>query len=135
MGVENVDDLGEIGERPGQTVDLVDHHDIDPAGLDVGKQLLEGGSLHRAAGNPTIVVAGSDQPPTLAGLTLDVGLAGLALGIERVEFLLQSLLGRFAGVDRAMRSAGMLGSHSSPPWLTSLPFAAQKTVAPTSGRR
>ena len=80
------------------------YHDIDPAGLDVRKELLEGGSLHRAAGDAAVVVAGPDQPPALPGLTLDVGLAGLALGIERVEVPLQALLGGFAGVDRAMRA-------------------------------
>jgi len=34
-------------------------------------------------------------------LALDVGLAGLALGIERVEFEIEIMLGRFAGVDRS----------------------------------
>jgi hypothetical protein len=34
-------------------------------------------------------------------LALDIGLAGLALGIERVEFEIEIVLGRFAGVDRA----------------------------------
>jgi len=66
--------------------------DIDLAGLDIREELFEGGPLHRAAGNPAVVVAGFDQPPALAGLTLDIGLTGLALGIERVEVLLQALL-------------------------------------------
>ena len=35
------------------------------------------------------------------GLALDIGLAGLALGIERVEGEVEIMLGRFAGVDRA----------------------------------
>jgi hypothetical protein len=34
-------------------------------------------------------------------LALDIGLAGLVLGIERVEFEVEIVLGRFAGVDRA----------------------------------
>jgi hypothetical protein len=32
MGIEQFDQLGKVGERPGQTVDLVDHDDIDLAG-------------------------------------------------------------------------------------------------------
>ena len=35
-GVEHLDDLGEVGQRPGQAVDLVDHDDVDLAGADVG---------------------------------------------------------------------------------------------------
>ena len=34
-------------------------------------------------------------------LALDVGLAGLALGIERVEGEVEIMFGRFARVDRA----------------------------------
>jgi hypothetical protein len=34
-------------------------------------------------------------------LALDIGFAGLPLGIERVEFEIEIMLGRFAGVDRA----------------------------------
>ena len=35
------------------------------------------------------------------GLALDIGLAGLPLGIEGVELEVEIMLGRFAGVDRA----------------------------------
>ena len=38
----------------------------------------------------------SDMP-----LAHDIGLARLPLSIERIEFLLEPLVGRFAGVDRA----------------------------------
>jgi hypothetical protein len=34
-------DLGKVGERPGQPVDLIDNYDIDLARLDVGGQLLQ----------------------------------------------------------------------------------------------
>ena len=39
--------------------------------------------------------------PAFVLLTLDVGLAGFALGVERVEGLLQAFVGGFARVDRA----------------------------------
>jgi hypothetical protein len=45
LGIEDLDDLGEIGERAGQPVDLVDGHDIDLALADVGEELLQGRSL------------------------------------------------------------------------------------------
>jgi hypothetical protein len=35
-------------------------------------------------------------------LAYDIGLASLPLGVERIEFLLEALVGRFAGVDRAV---------------------------------
>jgi hypothetical protein len=40
VGVEHVDDLGEIGERPGQPIDLVDDNDLDLAGFDIGEEPL-----------------------------------------------------------------------------------------------
>ena len=99
--VEALDDADEVGERPGQPVDLVDHDHIDLAGGDVGQQPLQRRPLHRPAGEAAIVVAGLERPPAFAGLALDVGGAGGALGIEAVEVLLQPLLGALAGVERA----------------------------------
>src|SRR5271165_5765611 len=43
----------------------------------------------------------ADQLPSLVGLAFHIGLGGLALRMERVEFLLEALIGRDAGVDRA----------------------------------
>ena len=42
MPVENLDEPREIRQRPGQPVDLVDHDDVDPPGLDVGEQPRQG---------------------------------------------------------------------------------------------
>jgi len=39
--------------------------------------------------------------PTLVALALDEGLARFALGVQRIERLLQPILGGFAGVDGA----------------------------------
>jgi hypothetical protein len=85
LGVEELDQPGKIGERAGRPVDLVDDHDVDPAGSDIGDQLLQGGSLQIATGEPAIVIAGSDQCPALVSLAADEGLAGFALRRERVE--------------------------------------------------
>ena len=45
MGIEQLDQFGEVGERAGQTVDLVDHDDIDLAGPDILQQALQRGPV------------------------------------------------------------------------------------------
>ena len=50
-------------------------------------------------------------------LAHDIGLARLPLGVERLEFLLEALVGRFAGVDRAAdgeRGSGVISPAPSP---------------------
>src|SRR3546814_5375202 len=64
LAVEDLDDPGEVGERAGQAVDLVDHHDVDFAVANVGKQLQQGRTLHAAAGEAAVVVAGLDRKST-----------------------------------------------------------------------
>jgi hypothetical protein len=81
----------------------------------IGDQLLQGESLQIATGEPAIVIAGSDQYPTLVALAADEGLAGFALCRERVEFLLQPFLGGFAGVDSATLAAGVTPRHCCSP--------------------
>jgi hypothetical protein len=46
-----------------------------------------------------------------SGMTLayDVGVASLPLGVERIEFLIEALVGRFSGVDRAADGQPGLG--------------------------
>ena len=62
---------------------------------------LQAGAFQRAAGDAAVVILIADQHPALGALAGDVGLAGLALGVERVELLLQPFLGGLARVDRA----------------------------------
>src|SRR3989442_3077518 len=42
MLVEQFHQLGEIRQRPGQPVYLVDHHNINLAGPDIGQEALQG---------------------------------------------------------------------------------------------
>src|SRR5215216_8079450 len=72
-------------KRAGQPVDLVHHHEIDPTGLNIGQQGLERRPLQRGPGEAAVIIMIWDEPPALLRLALDIGLAGLALGIERVE--------------------------------------------------
>ena len=101
MLVEYLDQPGEVHQRARQPVDLVDHHDIDLAGLDVGEQPLQRRAIERAAGEAAIVIAIGHEQPALGALAGDVGLAGLPLGIEGVELHLEAFFGGLAGVDRA----------------------------------
>jgi hypothetical protein len=101
VAVEHLDQLGEVGERAAEAVDLVDHHHVDQPVLDVLQQPLQAGALQRAARDAAVVILIADQHPALGPLAGDVRLAGLALGVQRVELLLQPFLGGLAGVDRA----------------------------------
>ena len=87
--IEQFDQLGEVGQRAGQAVDLVDDDDVDLAGPDILQQSLQGRAVGVAAGEAAIVIFGSDQRPAGMGLASDIGLGGIVLGIERVEVLLQ----------------------------------------------
>jgi len=99
--VEEFDQLGKIGQRSGEAVNLVDHHDIDAPGRDIGQEPLQRRPLHRAAREAAIIVAISQATPALMGLALDVGFGRLTLVVEGVELLLQPMLGRDPGVDGA----------------------------------
>src|SRR5271157_333937 len=112
MSVEQFDQLGEVGERARQPVDLVDDDHVDPVSANVVEQSRERRPLHRAAGIAAVVVTSPDQLPAFMGLALDVGLRRLPLVVERVELLLQAMLGRNAGVDGAAESRLVsVGSH------------------------
>jgi hypothetical protein len=87
--------------RGGETRGHVNDHDIDPAGLHIGQQLTKSGTVHRSTGEAAVIIADGQGPPALARLALDVGRAGLTLGIEAVEGLLQPLLRALAGIERA----------------------------------
>jgi hypothetical protein len=145
MGVEELDQLGEVGERAGQPVDLVDNDHVDPVSANVIKELLERWPVHRAARVATVVVAGPDQLPALMSLALDVGFRRLPLIVERVELLLQAMLSRDAGVDGAAQyrfaslrfhgeAACRLGrrAKAAPPSLIGLEAAASDKAASQS---
>src|SRR6266542_6078003 len=103
MLIEQLDQLGEVRQRAGEPVDLVDHYDIDLSGPDIREQGLQGGAVEGGAREAAIIVVVGNEPPALVGLALDVGLAGLPLGVERVEFEIKIMLGRLASVDRAAK--------------------------------
>ena len=128
LRVEHVDQLGEVHQRAGEPVDLVDDHDIDQPGLDVGEQPLQRRPLQRAAGDAAVVVAVGHQHPALGPLAGDVGLAGLALRVEGVE-LLSSPSSR--GSCGCRRRSGAFGRPAS--WQARL--FMRRCPAGSSGRR
>ena len=73
MRIEQLDQLGEVGQRPCQTVDLVDDDDVDLAGADIVQQLLKVGTVSGPAGVSAIVIAGTDHGPAGMGLALNIG--------------------------------------------------------------
>ena len=99
--VKEFNQLGEVGERSCQPVDFVDDNDVDFFGPDLVQQSLQGWAVERGAGKAAIVEFVADEPPALVRLALDISLAGLALGVERVEGEIEIVLGRFARVDGA----------------------------------
>jgi hypothetical protein len=63
--VKDLDDLGEVGERTGQAVDLVDDHDVDLPGDDVGEQALQRRPLRVSPREPGIVIELRQRLPAL----------------------------------------------------------------------
>src|SRR5262249_37504714 len=109
----DLDELGEISERAGQPVDLVNQHNVNLARPDIGQELLQRRAVERGAGECAIVVAPGDQPPAFVRLALYICLAGLALSVERVEGQLEIVLGRFARIDGAARELADGSVHAT----------------------
>src|SRR6266403_1068514 len=101
MGIEQLNQLGEIRQRPRQTVDLVDDDDVNLPGADIIQQLLKVGTVGRPTGVSPIVIAGPDQGPAGMGLAFDIGGGSIVLRIQRVELLVEPVLGGDPCIDRA----------------------------------
>ncbi len=90
-------------------VDLVDHDGVDLPGLDIGEQLPERGAVQGAARDAAIVIGLCEDRPPFMTLAKDEGLAGLALGIQRVEVLFQPFLRRLACIGSATNDGLVMG--------------------------
>ena len=73
MGIEELDQLGEVGQRPRQPVYLVDDDDVDLPGADVIQQSLKVRPVGRPTRVAAIIIARLDQSPAGMGLALDIG--------------------------------------------------------------
>jgi hypothetical protein len=68
--IEQFDQFCEVRQRPRQTIDLVDHDDVDLAGADIVQQLLQIRTVGGPTGISAVVIARPDQGPAGMGLTL-----------------------------------------------------------------
>ena len=57
MRIKEAGQLGEVSQRPGQPVDLVDGDDVDSAGPDLGEKLLQGRAVQGGTGKRAIIIA------------------------------------------------------------------------------
>ena len=101
--VEPIHHRGEVKQRARQAVHLVNDHDVDPTGVDVGQQALERRPVYVGPGEPAVVIALIKSLPPVGRLGADVRFARLSLSIEGVEFLLKAHGRGLAGIDGAAR--------------------------------
>jgi hypothetical protein len=93
----------------------VNENAIDLASRDVDEQALQGRPVHAAATEAAIVVGFGNGYPASMTLTGNVGLAGLALGMQGIEFLFQAFFGGFARIDGTADGGLVPGIHWWPP--------------------
>ena len=72
-------------------------------GLDVGQQPLKRWPFRRSSGIAAVIIEGGKGNPALVPLTLYICVTGLALGMQGIEILFQSLLGGFWCKSRSER--------------------------------
>ncbi|YBW38421.1 hypothetical protein ACMYR2_0925 [Nitrobacter sp. TKz-YC01] len=122
MGIEQFDQLGEVSQRAGQPVHLIDDDDVDPAGRDIRQQPLQGRAIGGSAREAAIIISRLDERPACMRLTSDIGLGCIILGIQRVELLIKAGVRRHPGIDRAPDNTVVVRLHVRTP----LPFPARR---------
>jgi hypothetical protein len=130
VGVEDLDDLGEIGQRSRQSIDLVDDDHVDSASANVVQHPPRRRAIHRAAGIGAVVVERGEGGPTFVLLARDIGLAGFSLRVERIELLLEALPPTICGCRRrsgASRAGGSCFGGGRPLGFSEIVCAPFKT--------
>ena len=64
MGIECLDQLGEVGERAGEPIDLIDDDHVGASGLHIGEEFPESPPFHRAAVLAAVELAREAGAPT-----------------------------------------------------------------------
>src|SRR5260370_42564317 len=105
MLVEQLDELGEVRQGPGQTVDLVDNDDVNLACPYVLQQSLQGRPVGVATREAAIVVFAAQAVPAAENLASDIGLRGIVVGMMRVKVLRELQVCGDAGLDSATKGA------------------------------
>ena len=101
MVVERFHDLREVQQATTQSVDLIHDHAINLSRRDIFQQSFHRGPVNVAARVAAIVVPRRNDLPALLRLTGDEVLAGFTLGVQRIEFLIETFLSRLTSVNRA----------------------------------
>jgi hypothetical protein len=57
VGVEQFDQLGKVGQRPREAIDLIDDNHVDLSGPDIFQEPLQIWSVGRTSGISAIVIA------------------------------------------------------------------------------
>jgi hypothetical protein len=115
--------FGEVSERSGEAIYFINDDRIDLTRMDIAQELFQCGALHGATRETSVVIVIRQHSPAFMLLAEDKSVAGFALGLERVERLLQSFLGGFAGIDS---TPDVLLSHRGDPE----PFLRPKKAGP-----
>jgi hypothetical protein len=68
--------------------------------MNIVQQSLQVGTIGGPTGISAIIISRSDQGPTSMGLTFDISRGRFVLGVQRIEILVEPLLGGDPGVDR-----------------------------------
>jgi hypothetical protein len=112
--------------------------------LDVGQEPLQGRPVDGSTRDSAIIVHLGQRDPTLMLLAENKGFTGLALGVQRIEILLETLIGGFARINRTanrgfrVRPLALCAlSHRAghPEYLLPVFRSAQRNEVPTSARR
>ena len=77
--VEDLDDVGEIDQRPAQPVDLVDDDTVDRPSANVGQEPFQSGPVYASTTEASIVIALRQGNKPLAALAADESFSGLCL--------------------------------------------------------
>ena len=99
--VEHLDDLGEVDQRSGQPVDLVDHHDVYLGRAYVSQKSLQARAVECPSRPATVIIGCWHGLPAFVSLAHNEGFASLALRLKRIKLLLQALFRGLARINRA----------------------------------
>jgi hypothetical protein len=118
-------------------------------GADALNELLQSRPIHRRAGEPAVIISPTQADPAFLPLAVDEGLGGFPLRLQRIELLLEPLLGRLArspapngapeshfgiGLSIARRNVEAMGGtveaeNRTPHGLTRKAMVAQRVIA------
>src|SRR5712692_6322631 len=89
---------GEVEQGPAEAVHFIDDYGINLPRLNVLHQRMQRGSFQIGSGVTAVVITSLQSHPAHIPLARNIGLGGLPLRVQRVEWLRQAFVGRLASV-------------------------------------